>query len=742
MAVRSCTVACLACAHDSVLAPPEAAYTLSVAGGDQQRGAAGSVLPQPLSVSVRDASGSPVKDAHVVFQVQRGEATGSHVLDSIAVTSPAGIATAWLQLGSALDTTVVTAYPAPAIERVVTMRAVATAAPVLTAVSPATFASLDTVTILGTGLSLAGAGATIQFGGVPAPPLPGATDGALRVVVPACLAPGTVAVRLTAGLFQSNSVAGTYLSRTAAVSIAPFQALTVTSAQLADCLTLDGDGTSYLVVAEYASEGPATLVDWRLGAGGPTAGIVATRAPLRPSGDNPQRRHFEALLRNRERVNAMMARTAAPAEGRAGPHFQVAPAPPALGSMRTFHAAAAVDLSSFTDIATRLMYAGDHLLVYVDTVGAGLSGNGTGFSDAQYRTLGTLFDHDLYPIAAGAFGSESDLDGNGRVIAVFTPAVNRLITSTTCSQNGFVTGFFNSNDLLVQDAGSNKGELFFSYIPDSLGTFSCPHTATDVLRILPGTFIHELQHMISFNQHVLARAGDVEDSWLNEGLSHIAEELASEYYEAKFPPPSGRTSTLQLFPDSAGPFMAPQLFNAYVWMTNTRVHSVTSYIAEGSLEDRGATWLFLRWLAAQKGEGVFGRLVQTSRTGIANVEDKAGEPFSALFGDFSLALYTDSIPGLPRAAVPPRYQFGSRDLRVLMAREAVISGFTDEFPLPLFPLRFGGFLQSQMEPGTMTHTVVQPQAGSGPLVLRFTHQDLTAFAPALGAQVSIFRLPP
>ena len=31
--------------------------------------------------------------------------------------------------------------------------------------------------------------------------------------------------------------------------------------------------------------------------------------------------------------------------------------------------------------------------------------------------------------------------------------------------------------------------------------------------------------MISYNQHVLVAAGSAEDTWLNEGLSHFAEEL-------------------------------------------------------------------------------------------------------------------------------------------------------------------------------------------------------------------------
>jgi hypothetical protein len=737
VALRAAVLAMIACNRDSLLAPPEASYKLSAAGGDMQRAPAGSVLPVPLAVLVADAAGSPVKDANVVFRVVRGAATGSRVLDSIGVTSASGVATTLLQLGSALDTTIVSAFPAPAIRTTVMLSAVATAAPALKSVTPGTFGAGDTVTLRGTGLGVVAAGGVVAFGDARVTPLAGATDGAVRVLAPACLAPGAVDVRLVAGLVQSNAVSGTYLSRTASVTLAPFQALTITSARLADCLTLDGNGASYLVVAEYAGEGPPTqLIDWKLGANASSGSLAGAATALRLRGDNPVQREFEALLRRNERAIAPQAR----AEVAAGRHEAinlqlVSAAPPALGSLRAFHVIAALDGSSYTDITARLAYSGDHLLLYVDTVG-------TGFSDQQYHGLGTLFDQNLYSIAVSAFGSESDVDRNGRILAVFTPVVNRLIASQTCSLNGYVTGFFNSDDLLVQNANSNRAEVFYSFIPDSTGVFSCPHTATDVLRILPGTFIHELQHMISFNQHVLSRMGEGEETWLNEGLSQIAEELASKYYEAKFPPPTGRSTTTQLFPDSSGPFIAPQLLNAYAYMNSTRVHSVTSYNGTGSLEERGATWLFLRWLAEQKGEALFGRLVQTSKTGIANVEDKAGEPFGALFGDFSLALYADSVPGQPRSAVPPRYTFGSRDLHALMAREAVISGFQDAFPLPVFSLRVGGFLQSQMLPGTMTHTALQAAGGSGPVALRFTHQDLSAFASGVGAQVSIFRLPP
>src|SRR2546427_8348057 len=56
------------------------------------------------------------------------------------------------------------------------------------------------------------------------------------------------------------------------------------------------------------------------------------------------------------------------------------------------------------------------------------------------------------------------------------------------------------------------------------------------------TFIHEFQHMISFGQHYLGRAGAPEVLWLNEGLSHYAEEMGGRKY---LPRSEEHTSELQ-----------------------------------------------------------------------------------------------------------------------------------------------------------------------------------------------------
>jgi len=45
---------------------------------------------------------------------------------------------------------------------------------------------------------------------------------------------------------------------------------------------------------------------------------------------------------------------------------------------------------------------------------------------------------------------------------------------------------------------------------------------------VPVTFIHEFQHMISFNQHVLVgNSVNGEVLWLNEGFSHYAKSWAA-----------------------------------------------------------------------------------------------------------------------------------------------------------------------------------------------------------------------
>ena len=527
------------------------------------------------------------------------------------------------------------------------------------------------------------------------------------------------------------------------LALQPLEGLTVSGTELGACLQLIGGGASYLLVPQSAaSSNGQRAFDFILSASVPTAAdeaplVAAPQAtgPVAPAlGDR-----FDLALREREARLVDDARSA----GLLRPSPDVLArttlaAPPAVGSQRSFQVLSDFDGTAFKRITARVRYVGAHIILYVDVdqpPGA--------FTDADLKTFGNLFDQSLYDLDVRAFGSESDIDGNGRVIFVLTPVVNALTSATDCAASGFITGFHYGLDLLPSQANSNRGEIFYSLVPDVGGTRSCEHTKADVERVVPATFVHEFQHMISFGQHVLARGGSFEALWLNEGLSHIAEELAGKTYEAKFPPPTGRSDPAQLFPDSAQGYLTPNMRNAQSFLTRPGSTSVTAITGSGSLAERGGAWLFLRWLGDQQGESIYARLVQTSKTGVANVEDKAGETFPGLFGDFSTAIYTDSLPGVPRGAIPPRLRFTSRNLRVIFKRFADIdqSGRTPPFPFVPAPLAAGGSATGSVLQGSMGYYQLTTKPNEATVAVRFARPDLSAFAGEDQVQIGIFRLP-
>ena len=115
----------------------------------------------------------------------------------------------------------------------------------------------------------------------------------------------------------------------------------------------------------------------------------------------------------------------------------------------------------------------------------------------------------LVPSIVAAFGAESDIDSNGVVLILLTPKVNALVTRPDC-QTSYVTGFFFGADIDPSfRAQYNNGEVFYGMVPDSLGSVSCAYSPNLVRQLITVTFIHEFQHMISFNQHVLLRGGSL-----------------------------------------------------------------------------------------------------------------------------------------------------------------------------------------------------------------------------------------
>jgi hypothetical protein len=559
------------------------------------------------------------------------------------------------------------------------------------------------------------------------------------------------------------SLSGSPCSSSGTVQLSSAGAVRVDCANGGTTVTLAGNGASYLVVPQFAvSLVPNTGVSYRLRSGSAVAAAVAPLSQFSPTTglagslaatglpvvrSRAKQLALDGALRARARAKvasgSWRAAGLVAAASRVAITAQVAPTPPPIGSVRPFRVLADTTETTFKTIGAQLAYAGSNVLIYVDTLSPT-----NGFSASQLQAFGTLFDQTLYPIDTAAFGPPSDLDQNGRVIVLMTPAVNALTPSKDCASQGFVAGFFDEEDLGggPLDPNSNRGEIFYSIVPDPTGASSCAHTIADVDFAVAGTFMHELQHLISFSQHFLVRNGDPEYGWLDEGMSIVAEELGSLYYEQKCPGTACRTNPAQIFPDSSQGFIANFLFDSYAYGLRPDTASVTLHSDDqNGFAWRGGDWLLVRWLGDQTGNAVYKRLEQSSLTGVANIESAMSQPFPSLFANFGLALYADSLPGLPRSTAPSPNRFVTRNLRQLWARLFTTSGGSPDIPLA-FPIRVASITTDSsahsMVPGTMSFFRIDTPANAATVSLEFAAPTGAALSAGLHPQLAIFRLPP
>jgi len=564
------------------------------------------------------------------------------------------------------------------------------------------------------------------------------------------------------GTKPTAGVACTTANGSGTISLGAMQTATVDCSQGGNTFELAGGGASYLLVPELATgDVPITATSYTLGSPNAVATQVLASAPsldrapaITPPTSplltkiQPAARQlaFDARLRaaDRRMVTRGPVRRAERSMGMPGPaKSQVAPD---VGTIRTFRVIASTDTTKadvFKTVNARLAYVGANILLYVDTLTAV-----NGFASGDLSGVGNLFDQTLYPIDINAFGQPSDIDQNGHLIMLMTPVVNALTPSADCKDAGYIAGFFTGYDLASTSTDSNQGEVFYTIAPDPAGVSSCAHTVADIEFAVPATFLHEVQHLINFSQHVILHNGtEPEEGWLDEGLSRVAEELGSRYYEQKFPPPTGRTNTLQLFPDSSQGFIGGVLTNSYAYLLKPDTATVTLHSdADDGLAWRGSVWLLVRWLGDLKGEGIYKRLEATTLIGTANIEAAAGESFQGLFSDFGIAMYTDSIPGVDRSSIPQRDRFVTRNLRQMYAALFRAAGPSADVPI-VFPIVPKSILANQavsasILPGTVAYYRIDTPAGSGPVQVRFATPAGAALKASLHPQVAIFRLPP
>ena len=414
--------------------------------------------------------------------------------------------------------------------------------------------------------------------------------------------------------------------------------------------------------------------------------------------------------------------------------------PPRMNTLRTFMVCAKLDCSRFDRVGARVKAVKTKVAIYVDT----LAPPG-GLDSTAFDSVAALFDQRLYAIDTAAFGRESDIDSNTVVLVLMTNTVNKLVTSSACQTGGFVAGFFFGADIdpaFRNDSRSNKGEVFYSIVADPAGTLSCSHSALEVQAFVPVTFIHEFQHMISFNQHVLLRGGTGEVLWLNEGFSHYAEELGGRSYELT---PDARLANCVIGQRPCR-FYAGDLLNSYNYLDSTSKHFLLPTAGIGSLAERGAAWLFVRYVVDRYAAGstlaswntLTRALVQTSNTGAQNVAAVAGDPFETIVSRWALANWVTDNP-----IAPAELKYDSWNLHaVYSSLHSQSPGLFPNF-YPLVPtvsagrdVNFSGTLRA----GSGIYHRATQTAGDPGFTLSFTAPNGGVIGASLVPRLNVMRL--
>ena len=142
--------------------------------------------------------------------------------------------------------------------------------------------------------------------------------------------------------------------------------------------------------------------------------------------------------------------------------------------------------------------------------------------------LARAYEERVWPSDTAAFGAPTDVDENGRILVLLTHELGAHLNG------GWLIGYFGNADLLrarddsgdCSSGGSNHGEIV--YLNDvqngAANGYSAPELAG---AIYPETLAHEIQHLLNLGHRcVERRCAGGEETWINEALSKVAEDLA------------------------------------------------------------------------------------------------------------------------------------------------------------------------------------------------------------------------
>jgi hypothetical protein len=449
------------------------------------------------------------------------------------------------------------------------------------------------------------------------------------------------------------------------ISLAVGQSRTLTASQAATIEVSGGSaGGEFVLVAFHASQVAGSTVPLEFSGTqitgvtgpptpyiGPTFDALLARAPSTDPDAPDEAGRVHARLRRVERD--MLARNRAARSAGASPLYSTSAAAPVpnVGDQMTLNVKLDPACENPDNRTGRVVAVTARTVIVADIL------NPTGgFSDDEYLAIAQEFDNVAYPTVTQNFGTPPrDVDDNGgRSLVFYTRAVNEL---TPQGSQSVIGGFFHPRDLFprtggaVNCASSNVAEMFYMLVPDPNGEVNGNRRAKDDVRqSTVGVLAHEFQHLINASYR-FANNRPAEDVWLNEGLSHVAEELMFYRVSGLAPQQNISVATLTSLQAIEDAFFAYQVDNfgrliEYLKDPERRAPHTDPMPSDpiDDLATRGAAWQLLRYAAdrsTRPQQDLWRSLVNTPNVGISNVTTVFGGNFFDLTRDWATAQYTD-----------------------------------------------------------------------------------------------------
>ena len=342
----------------------------------------------------------------------------------------------------------------------------------------------------------------------------------------------------------------------------------------------------------------------------------------------------------------------------------------------------------------------------------------SGFDSCDLQEIVDIVDANIAPTLASLYGDLSDVDGDCRVTVLLSHRLNQLTSDLDLPY--MVRSLAEPEiDLWGEDASlnpnSNAQEILYVYAPDPLGLFNpnVPVGLDGYLNFeLAGQIASSWQKLISYGVHrevgktLLVPSNPLhvahpprEEDWLDDGMGWLAADMTG--------------FGAVIYPD------------AWAYLDGTHLEGLQVDNTIQDFEDRGAQYLFARYLVDVFGSGVIWDVLHASTTnsagdplltqGVDSVLLATGEAdFAELALEWAAAM---AVSGRLNGATPPTQLVADVDVR------QYDSPTTVQVPDPTTPVLgepYGanGFQQGIQLRG-FNHTYLGGRAASGPSEVLF-----------------------